>query len=74
MSATSSMQIWRRLDEVGDNETYNLARGIGVSDFEIFDAVPGAADSSFEPRYAPVRPGEAQHISLDSTRAMQVFS
>ncbi len=62
------------LGEVGDNETYNLARGIGVSDFEIFDAVRGAADSSLEPRYAPVRPGEPQHISLDPAKAMQALS
>ncbi len=62
------------IGDVGDNETYNLARGIGVSDFEIFDAVRGAADSSIEPRYASVRPGEAQHVSLDLTKAMQALS
>ena len=62
------------IGDVGDNETYNLARGIGVSDFEIFDAVRGAADSSMEPRYAPVRPGEAQHVSLDLTKAMHALS
>ena len=62
------------LGAVGDNDTYNLARGIGVSDFEIFDAVRGAADSSIQPLYAPVRPGEPHHISLDPAKAMQVLS
>ena len=62
------------LGAVGDNDTYNLARGIGVSDFEIFDAVRGAADSGMEPLYAPVRPGEPHHISLDPAKAMQALS
>ena len=62
------------LGDIGDNETYNLARGIGVSDFEIFDAVRGASDSSVEPQYAPVRPGEAMHVSLDPAKAMQALS
>ena len=61
------------LDEVGDNDTYNLAKGVGVSDFEIFDAVRGASDSSMQPRYAPVRPGEAQHVSLDSSKAQNTL-
>ena len=62
------------IGDAGDNETYNLARGIGVSDFEIFDAVRGAADSSTEPLYAPVRPGETEHVSLDSSKAQHTFS
>ena len=62
------------LGDVGDNDTYNLARGIGVSDFEIFDAVRGASDSSMQPRYAPVRPGEAMHVALDSTKAQEILS
>ena len=62
------------LDAAGDNETYNIARGIGVSDYEIFDAVGAACDSSMQPKYAPVRPGEPQHISLDPAKAMQLLS
>ena len=62
------------LGDVGDNDTYNLARGIGVSDFEIFDAVRGTSDSSMQPRYAPVRPGEAMHVVLDSSKAQQILS
>ena len=62
------------LDAAGDNDTYNIARGIGVSDFEIFDAVRGASDSSVEPQYAPVRPGEVEHVSLDPRKAQHALS
>ncbi|MDE2686566.1 MAG: NAD-dependent epimerase/dehydratase family protein [Chloroflexota bacterium] len=62
------------LDSTGDNETYNIAWGIGVSDFEIFDAVRAASDSSMQPRYAPVRPGEAEHVNLDPSKAIQSLS
>lgn len=62
------------LESGGDDDTYNIARGVGVSDFEIFDAVRGASDSSFKPQYAPVRPGEAQHVSLDSRKAQRALS
>ena len=62
------------LGDAGDNDTYNIARGIGVSDFEIFDAVRGASDSHTQPKYAPVRPGEAMHVSLDPAKAMHALS
>ena len=58
----------------GDNDTYNIARGIGVSDYEIFDTVGAIADSSMEPNYAPIRPGEAEHVSLDPTKAQEFLS
>lgn len=58
----------------GDNDTYNIARGIGVSDYEIFDTVGAIADSSMEPNYAPIRPGEAEHVSLDPTKAHEFLS
>lgn len=62
------------LTAIGDNETYNIAWGIGVSDFEIFDAVRAASDSHVQPNYAPVRPGEPEHISLDSAKAQAALS
>lgn len=62
------------LGDSGDNDTYNIARGIGVSDYEMFDTVAAAADSSMQPKYAPVRPGEAEHVSLDPTKAHEVLS
>ena len=62
------------LDATGDNDTYNIATGIGVSDYEIFDAVRAACDSSMQPKYAPVRPGEPRHVALDSSKAQQILS
>ena len=62
------------MSEVGDNDTYNIARGIGVSDYEMFDTVAAAADSSMQPKYAPVRPGEAEHVSLNPTKAQEILS
>ncbi len=62
------------MGEAGDNDTYNIARGIGVSDYEMFDTVAAAADSSMQPRYAPVRPGEPQHLSLDPTKAHEILA
>lgn len=61
------------LNAHGDNQTYNLARGVGVSDFEIFDAVRAAVGSALQPKYAPVRPGEAQAVSLDASKARQAL-
>ena len=58
----------------GDNDTYNIARGIGVSDYEMFDTVAAATDSSMQPKYAPVRPGEPEHVSLDPTKAQETLS
>lgn len=62
------------MSEVGDNDTYNIARGIGVSDYEMFDTVAAAADSSMQPKYAPVRPGEPQHLSLNPAKAQEILS
>lgn len=61
------------LNTAGDNQTYNLARGVGVSDFEIFDAVRAAVGAAMQPKYAPVRPGEAQAVSLDASKARQAL-
>lgn len=62
------------MGDSGDNDTYNIARGIGVSDYEMFDTVAAAADSSMQPKYAPVRPGEAEHVSLNPTKAQEILS
>ena len=62
------------LNSAGDNDTYNIAKGIGVSDFEIFDAVRAACDSTMQPKYALVRPGEPQHLSLNPAKAIQALS
>jgi UDP-glucose 4-epimerase len=48
---------------------YNLGRGIEVTDFEVFEAVRAAVRSEVAPVFAPVRPGEVEHISLDASKA-----
>jgi len=53
------------------NGVYNLGRGIEVSDLEIFEAVRAAVGVDIAPVYAPVRPGEVEHIALDASRAKQ---
>ena len=57
----------------GDNDTFNLARGVEVSDFEVFDAVRRATGSTAEPVYAEKRPGEIERFSLDCTKAKRVL-
>ena len=51
------------------NGVYNLGRGIEVTDLEIFEAVRRAVGSSISPAFAPVRPGEVEHIALDASKA-----
>ncbi len=46
-----------------------MARGVEVSDFELFDAVRNAVGADVEPRYADVRPGEAERVSLGCSKA-----
>lgn len=62
------------MDERGDNDTYNIARGTEVSDFEIFDTVRKAAGSDVEPLYADKRPGEANRVCLNCSMAANVLA
>lgn len=48
---------------------YNLGRGIEVSDLEVFEAVRDAVGADVAPEFAPVRPGEVEHIALDASKA-----
>ena len=57
----------------GGNDTLNLARGVEVSDFEVFDAVRRATGTTVEPIYSVKRPGEPDRSSLDRSRAEQVL-
>ena len=57
------------MDAAGDDDTYNIACGAPVSDFEMFDAVRAACGSSMQPNYAAVRPGEAEAVCLDTSKA-----
>ncbi|MGI5940087.1 MAG: NAD-dependent epimerase/dehydratase family protein [Thermoleophilia bacterium] len=51
------------------NGVYNLGRGIEVSDLEIFEAVRAAVGVEMTPAFAPIRPGEVEHIALDASKA-----
>ncbi|HDP70349.1 MAG TPA: NAD-dependent epimerase/dehydratase family protein [Actinobacteria bacterium] len=53
----------------GENEAYNIGTGIETSDKEIFDFIVKEIGVEIEPKHAPVRPGEVNHISLDSAKA-----
>jgi len=53
----------------GDGGLYNIGRGIEVTDRQVFDAVRDAVGVQIEPRYAPPRPGEVEHVALDATLA-----
>jgi UDP-glucose 4-epimerase len=58
----------------GDIEgVFNIARGVEVSDFEIFDAVRQATGARVEPIYSQKRPGEADRVCLNCERAKQVL-
>jgi len=48
---------------------YNLGRGLEVTDLEVFEAVRAAVGSEAGPAFAPVRPGEVEHIALDASKA-----
>lgn len=61
------------MGEAGDNETFNLAGARGISDFQIFEATRTATASSLEPRYAARRPGEADAVSLDISKAKRIL-
>jgi UDP-glucose 4-epimerase len=49
--------------------TYNLGRGIEITDLEVFETVQEAVGTHVEPIYAAVRPGEVEHIALDAHKA-----
>ena len=57
----------------GDNDVYNVARGVETTDFEIFDAVRAATGASVEPAYRDKRPGEADRIALDNAKASRIL-
>ena len=59
------------LDNVGNGEIYNLGWGKEISDLEVFHTVRRALASNMEPIFGTKRPGEIDHISLDSSKAME---
>lgn len=59
------------LNNVGNGEMYNLGWGREISDLEVFNTVRRALESDIEPIFSKKRPGEIDHISLDSSKAMK---
>ena len=59
------------LNNVGNGEIYNLGWGKEISDLEVFQTVRRALASDIEPIFGEKRPGEIDHISLDSSKAME---
>ena len=57
------------IDNLGNNEIYNLGWGKEISDLEVFQAVRRALESDVEPIFSQKRPGEIDHMSLDSSKA-----
>jgi UDP-glucose 4-epimerase len=56
--------------KMGDGEICNISSGVRTTDYGIFAAVREALDiPPFEPRYAPKRPGEVDHIGLNVNKA-----
>jgi UDP-glucose 4-epimerase len=55
--------------EKGNCGTFNIGRGIEVSDYEIFDAIRQSMGYTNEPNFAPRRLGEVEHIALDANAA-----
>ena len=59
------------IGDLGDNAIYNIGRGVQVSDLEIFNLVREATGVETEPVFAPKRPGEAERVSLDYSKAQK---
>jgi len=56
--------------KMGDGEIFNISSGVRTTDYAILTAVREALDiPPFEPRYAPKRPGEVDHIGLNVSKA-----
>jgi len=54
----------------GEGEIFNIATGVGTTDYDVFTCVREALGiAPFEPRFAPKRPGEVDHIVLDVSKA-----
>ena len=61
------------LDVAGDNQTFNLASGKEISDFEIFSSVRNSIGIDVEPSFANIRKGEAERVSLSIKKANEIL-
>ena len=55
--------------EGGTNSILNIGRGAPITDLEVFLTVAGAVGTATHPEMTPERPGDVQHLYLDSSRA-----
>ncbi len=55
----------------GDNRTYNIGTGEGISINHIFESLKSCLHYRWEPEHRPRRPGEVHKISLECSRALQ---
>lgn len=60
--------------ERGNGEVLNISTGTSVSINELFARLKELVGSRIEPRYAPARPGDIRHSSLDNRRAHELLS
>ena len=61
------------VDPPGDFNVFNLASGLEVSDDDIFQAVGDSVGANVSPVYAQKRPGEADRVSLDISKAEKLL-
>ncbi len=59
------------LGDLGNGEIYNLGWGKQISDLDVFHTVRRVLGSHIEPIFSEKRPGEIDHISLDSSKATE---
>lgn len=55
--------------EGGTNSILNIGRGAPITDLEVFLTVARAVGTATHPEMTPERPGDVQHLYLDSSRA-----
>lgn len=67
---TANMTV---LNNSGNGEIYNLGWGREITDYEVFETVRRALLSNIEPIFGQKRPGEIEHISLDSSKATKAL-
>lgn len=67
---TANMTV---LNNSGNGEIYNLGWGREITDYEVFEMVRRSLLSNIEPIFGQKRPGEIEHISLDSSKATKAL-
>ena len=67
---TANMTV---LNNSGNGEIYNLGWGKEITDYEVFETVRRSLLSNIEPIFGQKRPGEIEHISLDSSKATKAL-